>query len=33
MTKKGANNNLDFESGFAIRTKINNKKLDKSLVD
>jgi hypothetical protein len=33
MTKKGANNNLAFESGFAIRTKINNKKLDKSLVD
>jgi hypothetical protein len=33
MTKKGSNNNLAFESGFAIRTKINNKKLDKSLVD
>lgn len=33
MTKKGANNNLAFESGFAIRTKINNKKVVKNLVD
>jgi hypothetical protein len=31
MTKKGANNNLAFDSGFAIRTKLITNKLTKKI--